>query len=176
LNLSRRNLINIEIIKVEVVNSGKYSTANIMYKGPDGKPDGKKIVSFDKDSKNAYATLTGAQPGDFFDVKSEKVGNYWKWTDATATGKNVGGSVGGGSAKATQAPVRSSYETPEERAKRQVYIIRQSSISSAVELLKDPKKTPAADEVIAIAKEFEAYVLDTELAADEFELKEPEIA
>ncbi len=168
-----------------------------MYKGPDGKPDAKKIVSFDKDSKAAYGVLTAAQPGDLFDVKSEKVGNYWKWTDATATGKNMGGSVGGGSATAGKnvgggrteaatgtanksfAAPRSNYETPEERAKRQVYIVRQSSISSAVELLKDPKKTPAADEVIAIAKEFEAYVFDTDLDAEDpasYELKEPDIA
>lgn len=149
-----------------------------MYKGPDGKPDAKKIVSFDKDSKAAYAALTAAQPGDFFDVKSEKVGNYWKWTDASVTGKNVGGGVVpafGGASKSTSSP-RSNYETPEERAKRQVYIIRQSSISSAVELLKDPKKTPAADEVIAIAREFEAYVMDTgESVFNAEELKEPDI-
>lgn len=150
-----------------------------MYKGPDGKPDAKKIVSFDKDSKTAYTILTAAQPGDFFDVKSEKVGQFWKWTDAATAGKNVGAGsavASTGTASKSFAAPRSNYETPEERAKRQVYIVRQSSISSAVELLKDPKKTPAADEVIAIAKEFEAYVFDTELNADEYELKEPDIS
>ena len=53
----------------------------------------------------------------------------------------------------------SNYETKEERAQRQVYIIRQSSISSAVELLGTGAKTA---DVIATAKEFEAYVFAKE--------------
>ena len=49
----------------------------------------------------------------------------------------------------------SNYETKEERAARQVYIIRQSSLSTAVELLGQGKSVA---DVIATAKQFEAYV------------------
>ena len=48
-------------------------------------------------------------------------------------------------------------ETKEERAARQVYIIRQSSLSTAVELLGQGK---SVDEVIKVAKQFETYVFD----------------
>ena len=50
----------------------------------------------------------------------------------------------------------SNYETKEERAARQVYIIRQSSLATAVDLLGQGAST---DTVIETAKVFEAYVL-----------------
>lgn len=168
--------INIEIIKVEIEQKGKYQVANIMYKTGDGKPDNKKIVSFDAHSKDVFKTLVAAQPGDIFDVVSEKIEGYWKWTAATSAGKNVGGAAASGGGRATTSP-RSTYETPEERAARQVYIVRQSSISNAVELLKDPKKPASVDDVIDVARQFEAYVFGTEAPAKEMPdfLKEPDI-
>jgi hypothetical protein len=58
------------------------------------------------------------------------------------------------------APTKPSYETPEERALKQVYIIRQSSIASAVDHLKGMKGAPAsADEVLFLAKRFENHVM-----------------
>ena len=67
---------------------------------------------------------------------------------------------------------KSTYETPEERAKRQVLIVRQSSLSSAIELLKTDKKSPTVPEVLQVAKQFEAYVFGND---DPFglESKEP---
>lgn len=64
---------------------------------------------------------------------------------------------------APSTPTRSStFETPEERAKKQVYIVRQSSISNAISLLTTGAKVPpATSAVIALAKELEAYVFDS---------------
>jgi hypothetical protein len=66
----------------------------------------------------------------------------------------------------TNPSPKSTYETPEERAARQVLIVRQSSISSAVEFavahkVKDPQ------EVIAIAKQFEDYVFGNDKVKQE---------
>ncbi len=59
---------------------------------------------------------------------------------------------------------RSTYETPEERAKKQVYIVRQSSLSVARDnLAVGAKSPPDAESIIALARKFEAYVFDTKL-------------
>jgi hypothetical protein len=56
---------------------------------------------------------------------------------------------------------KSTYETPEERAKKQIYIVRQSSIGSAIDMLSvGSKSPPKVDEVIAVAKQFEEYVFN----------------
>lgn len=54
---------------------------------------------------------------------------------------------------------KSTYETPEERAVKQIYIVRQSSISSAIGLLTTGAKVPPdADAVLEVAKKFETFV------------------
>ncbi len=162
----------IEIIKVEVTSKGKYRQANVAYKGPNGKVEGKQLVSFVY--KDVFEKLSNASPGDVFDVKSEKVLNekdqkeYWQWTEAVLGGKSAGSDSGvQGQTSVSKTPVRSSYETPEERAARQVYIVRQSSLSTAVELVKAtyPKGVPtdfSTDAIIELAKKFEDYVFAKE--------------
>lgn len=64
----------------------------------------------------------------------------------------------------TKEAVRSNYETPEERAKRQVMIVRQSSITAALKLFELGGSggggfVPDEAQVITSAKIFEAYVL-----------------
>jgi len=112
--------------------------------------------------------------GDVFNVsrvKNDK--GFWDWT-AVSTG-DLGSDAGATSAATSGyvAPIKtgtvvpkSNYETAEERAARQILIVRQSSVSSAVELavankVKDPS------EVINIARQFEAYVFgkDVEVPA-----------
>ena len=152
--------INIEVVRVEIESKGKYQAASVIYKGQDGKVDNKKLVSFA--NKEVFKTFSQAQPGDMFEVGLEKDTNgYWQWTSASAVGKNVGGASSGPTSVGRASP-KSTYETPEERAVKQVYIVRQSSISNAVALLKDAKRQVSADEVIATAREFEKYVFEQE--------------
>ena len=40
----------------------------------------------------------------------------------------------------------------------QVYIVRQSSISAAIDTLKTDKKNPSKEEVVELAKYYESYV------------------
>ena len=54
----------------------------------------------------------------------------------------------------------SSDLTPEERAKKQVYIVRQSSISSAIAYATGVKAVKTVDELLGIAKMFESYVFN----------------
>lgn len=168
--------ISIELIKSEVVPNGKYQILTATYKTPDGKQDAKKLMSFDANTKDVYKVLSQAQPGDCFSVTSEKVGDYWKWTAISTAGKAVAGPSGG-----RTNTVSRTYETPEERAARQTYIVRQSSIASAIELLKDPKKAASVDDVIATARQFESYVFESDTPPavayfTEQELKDPVVS
>lgn len=158
----------IEIVDVKTENKGKWRVASVTYKSDTGRVDAKNVMSFT--FKDVFNTLSEAKHGDVFDVttiKNDK--GYWDWTEITAAGKNTGAaSATAGVAKA----VRSSYETPEERAKRQVYIVRQSSISAAVELaaLNKAKGPVTEADIINSAKQFEGYVFDVEPVVQEAEV------
>ena len=149
---------------------GSYQVIELAYKNKSfqDKLEGKKVMSFT--NKDVFAALQKASFGDVFNV--ERVKNdkgFWDWT-AVSTGGMASGvqspapanSSGASSSivKGTVTP-KSNYETTEERAARQVLIVRQSSISSAVEFAVANKIKDAQD-VIAIAKEFEAYVFGKE--------------
>jgi hypothetical protein len=130
-----------------------------------GKVDAKKIMSFTY--KDVFKALSEAKQGDKFNVKIQKneTSGYWDWVEVEADGKNTGA--------ANESPVRlaavsrSTYETPEERAKKQVYIVRQSSISAAIELLKASGAPFDTGNIIEKAKDFEKYVF----AVDEVEVQ-----
>jgi hypothetical protein len=138
----------IEILSVSVEDKGKYKMAEINYKGQDGKPAQKKLASFT--NGEVFKVLTGAAVGSGFDIETVKNDKgYWDWTKATsATSAKAAASSGNASPKST-------YETAEERALRQILIVRQSSVSSAVALL-GTKGSP--QQVLEVAKMFEEYV------------------
>lgn len=171
------NQMQIEVVNVSVSTvptaKGSYQVADVAYKNKSfqDKLEGKKVMSFT--NKDVFEKLTLAKFGDVLNVSREKNDKgYWDWT-AIGAGSGDLGSAGNEAAPAVARPSagagnptavknaspKSTYETPEERAARQILIVRQSSISSAVDLavankVKDPQ------EVIAIAKQFEDYVFN----------------
>lgn len=163
--------MNITILNVSVATvptaKGSYQVADIAYKNNSfqGKVEGKKIMSFGA-TKNSFGVLSIAQPGDSFEievVKNDK--GYNDWVSATKGGAVASTAAPVAAGKAANASPRSTYETPEERAQRQVLIVRQSSLASAASVLTAGVKTPPdGDAVISLAKRFEAYVFGTEPA------------
>lgn len=145
----------ITISNVDVQDKGKYQQAVVNYTTKEGKAEKKNVMSFK--NKALYSILSTAQTGEVYDVqlgKNEQ--GYWEFTSAA---KSEGGSSQsqGGKAAASPAP-RSTYETPEERAARQVYIIRQSSLSTALGILSVGSKAVKVSDVLATAKVLEDYV------------------
>ena len=152
-------LVTVTDVKVEQAPKG-YKIANVSFTR-DGTPETRKLMGFAKETAVAFKKLTEADKFPFdaniLMVKNEKTG-YWDWTDievimetkptsGTKPGKVIG----------------SNYETPTERARRQVYIIRQSSISSAIEMAKamEPKGiTKTRQDILEDAEAFEAFVMD----------------
>ena len=130
----------IEVINVQSstkpAKNGTYTQLDVAYKRVDtGKIEGKKVMSFvNKDIFNLFSKATAGQ---VFDITTEKVGEYWQWIEASLS---TGGAGAASDAPATKsfssspAP-KSTYETAEERAKRQILIVRQSSLAQAVDIL-----------------------------------------
>ena len=142
-------------------NGRSYQSLEVTYKDESGKVGSKKLMSFS--NPGVFNTARNWEKGTTVDVITQKDDNgYWQWT-----GVNIGGEsqvAQQPTSKAAQ-PTRvtgSNYETKEERAARQVMIVRQSSLSTAVSALGIGGKTPIdVNQVIDYAKVLEAYVLCT---------------
>ena len=163
----------ISIISVSVetkpTQKGSYQQLEVVYKNLtfQGKVESKKLMSFGA-AASTFKVLSQAQAGNVFEVTTVKNDKgYIDWTAAAQTTGEVAPAAAattGYASKATPAP-KSNYETPEERAQRQILIVRQSSVSSAVALLSTgAKTTPKVADVIAAAKELESYVFGVEAA------------
>lgn len=124
--------------------TGSYRKCELTYKRVDnGKIEAKKLMSFTEPT--VFETASKATAGTQFTVTAEKGDQYWEWKKLEAS---TGVSAPSQSGKVPVAASRSTYETPEERAKKQVYIIKQSSISAAVALLCTGAKTPPSTELV----------------------------
>jgi hypothetical protein len=163
------NIVDVGTPSTKASSNGRsYQEIEITYKTENGQVSNKKLMSFSNPS--VFNHIKGLGKGEVVNVTTVKnAKGFWDWTgigneeDAPASTQSkpataqAGGRVTG-----------SNYETKEERAARQILIVRQSSISSAVELVAATSTEPSTVEnVIAIAKQFEEYVFDQENNTDE---------
>jgi hypothetical protein len=126
--------------------SNPTTTLEVSYESG-GVPAKQRIVPFANPS--VFKTLDGASIDESFDVAVTK----------NAKGYDVWSSIGAvGTIRATPATkvIGSNYETVEERAIKQRYIVRQSSLANAIAFHQEHEKT--SYEIIQCAKEFEEYV------------------
>jgi hypothetical protein len=165
--------INITVLSVTVntvpTAKGSYQVADVAYKNNSfqGKIEGKKVMSFGA-TEGAFKTLVDGATGVTFDVeyvqtqgKDGKTYNNWvKMTKAGAPdAPQPVSATGAPRATGASAAPRTTYETPEERAIKQVYIVRQSSLATAERLLSVGAKTPVkVEDVLAMAQKLEEYV------------------
>lgn len=155
---------NMTRITVEIVNVGSkqtiptkngksYQCIEVAYK-KDGKIEGKKLMSFV--NPGVFEAIQEYTAGDVITVETEKSAPnaagqaFWQWVSISA----------GGTAAPTAAVASSGGGKTQEV---QTMIIRQSSLGHAVALLnvRGDKKANAND-VIAVAKQFEDFVLGKE--------------
>ncbi len=135
----------------------------------DGRAGKRQLMSF---NEKAFKPILAAQEGAEFDIETQQDGEYLNWTKATpvAASEAAPAAAGNGTAKAAAAtPFKSTYETAEERAKRQVYIVRQSSIANAIAFLKSAETNPSKEDVVDTAMFFEAYVFGAGVVTNELD-------
>lgn len=177
-------VVSVELdIEVPKNGGGSYPGGRLAYRDSTGAMKEQcfhnNVFKFQPDIKIALANLS---VGVVFDMVKEKSGEFWKVISikpSTQTSNlEVPPKGSQNTSTGTNAEVykttpytspKSTYETPEERAKKQVYIVRQSSITAALTYIGDTKKVSTND-VIAIAKQFEAYVFDNQVELDSEEI------
>lgn len=135
----------IKIIKVgDIAKEKTFFVLPLSYES-DGKTQDKKIYSFNTE---AYKILKDAKPDQHYDVKLLKDKNgYWQWDKVELTTQASG--TGGGNSRG--------FETPEERAHRQVLIVRQSCLAQAVAVKGAGEEN--ADNITELAEKFESWVM-----------------
>lgn len=160
---------NISIIAVEknaaVSKSGKpYDLIELSYKNlQTGKVEGTKIVQYN----NNYKIAAQAQAGEVYTVTKEKVGEFWNWTSLIKTdAAKAEQAVSSSPVTQAAATVRSSYETPEERAVKQVYIVKQSSIANSVAMLSVGAKKVELADVLSAAQAMTDFVFGNDKKAE----------
>ena len=138
-----------------------YTALDVAYKDSYGKVASKQLFSFGA-QKGAFDSLQVAAPGQTYNltvVKNDK--GYNDWTNAMLGQAQPVAAAGPAMAQSTNVQVKSTYETPEERAKKQVYIVRQSSLSSAVDTLSVGAKSVSPDDVLKLAQRYYDWVFQS---------------
>lgn len=136
-------------INAQTGKASKYQEVILTY-AAGGKTSTKKVMSF----APIFNSVKEAESNEQYEVEMIKEGDFWNWKTMT---KLEGKAVDTSKAQMTRP---STYETVEERAKKQVYIIRQSSLANAISLLAaNGGKKNSVEEVISVAEQFVAFVL-----------------
>lgn len=143
----------VQEVTLSSVNTGKkpYSVANVTYTNDRGENKEKKIMSFANPA--VYAVVSKIKSPTAVEVENDGA-PYYNWSKVTlmaeeaATKPVIAGNV-------KVAP--STYETAEERKIKQLYIIRQSSITNALTYLSEESDTTVKD-VLKVAQEFVDFV------------------
>lgn len=138
----------IQITKMDpVVREAKYSFIPLTYTDK-GKTFTRKIVSFSP----VYEAISAAVAGDTFEVDVKKNANgIYEWMSAVKVDASAALPSAGTTGKS------GNWETTEERARRQVLIVRQSCLAQAVALANTRFGTDMLD-VLQTAAQFEAWV------------------
>lgn len=140
-------------------NGKSYGVLQVAYRA-DGKLQEKKLMSFS--NPQVFKHIEGLKKGDTVNVKTEKDGNgYWQWTAILNEEQQQPKPVQSG-ATATRV-TGSTYETPEERAIKQKYIVRQSSLTTAIQILGVGAKSLDKQAVLGLAEELENWVFRVDL-------------
>jgi hypothetical protein len=132
-----------------------YQTAQLSYT-VNGETKAWKLMSFSNPA--VFATLSKAEEGESFEITTGKNDqDYTVWTSAV---KSDGGPAPG------KTPMKlatgSTYETREERAAKQILIVRQSSLTAAIGTLGAGAKAPLhPEDVITVAERYASWVFET---------------
>jgi len=144
-------------VEIESVTKGKarYQIAHVTY-AVRGETKTQKIMSFS--NPETFKKVQELVSGDKITITVTKNdAGYSQWAKVEKVGSEKPPAV------ATPGKVLgSNYETREERARRQVYIIKQSSLERAMEYLKTKEEAFDTADVLATADIFVQYVLTEE--------------
>ena len=158
------SVVSVEMdVQVAKNGGGTYPGARFSYRDDAGalKEQGfhQNSFKFNPTLKNQLEQLV---PNSRFTMVKEKEGEFWNvkgiYLEGAAPAQSASPNTTKAPAPSASPAPKSTYATAEERAATQVYIIKQSCISSAVNLA-STLKLKNKEEVLDVAKFFEAHVL-----------------
>jgi hypothetical protein len=150
-------------VNVENVVKGKsrYSKAAVTYTY-NGEARTQNIMSF---TNPAIFKAVQEKVGQEVEITITKnAAGYNEWASLDELGVAPAASAPSSTPSPTTTGTRvtgSNYETPAERAARQVYIIKQSSLSTAVALAATQEANVTPEQIIEVAQLFTDWVLDS---------------
>lgn len=160
--------IKIVEVNTEEVRNGrnKYDKASVVYSF-NGQNRTQNLMSFS--NPGVFAKVKDLKPGDEVNVevtKNDKGYNTWASVDKIDASASPPASATSGARTNV-----STYETAEERKIRQLLIVKQSSITNAINYIKElNNEEPASVEyVLSIAQKFVDFVYGTDDQSDLFE-------
>jgi hypothetical protein len=144
---------------------GSYQQLEVVFKNKtfQDKVESKKLMSFGANAAS-FKTLADAPAGSVYDVTVVK--NAQGYNDWPEVVQSTGAApTAAATPSKASPPVKSTYETPEERAQRQILIVRQSSVSSAVAALSAGAKAPVKlEDVTTYAQALSDFVFQVNQA------------
>lgn len=154
--------ISIDVTSETAKNGKKYQKMVIAYKKSTGGVDAKTITSYG--NKEVWQTLENHDPKDpkWYTIESEKNdGGYWEWVGISRQDTPPKEEQATNFVQVGKSYSKPTYETPEERERKQILIVRQNALTNAVNFVNS--QFPASSDrqkVLEIAKFFEEeYVL-----------------
>jgi hypothetical protein len=131
---------------------GSYQKMTVVYKTDRDETKTKTVMSFSNPA--VYDAIKRLNAGDSVEVAYVEGDKFYNWASVKAATGSVESPA---KQMASNTPARTStYETPEERAKKQVYIIKQSCLAQAVAT----EQGKDVDAILKIADQFVEWVLD----------------
>ena len=150
----------IQEVKIEEVRNGrnKYDKAEVVYSF-NGQNRTQKLMSFS--NPGVFTQVRNMKQGETYDVevvKNDAGFNQWAKIVAVSGEPAPGVAEGGKPAPAGRTSV-STYETAEERKIKQMYIVKQSSITNAIAFLSQQENAIAdVSAVLDVAQQFVDFV------------------
>lgn len=146
-------------VNVETVTKGKnsYQKAAVTYTY-NGEARTQNVMSFTNPAVFKSVKDRVGQEAEVTVIKN--AAGYNEWSAIEDVGSAPAASAAPSPATGATRVTGSTYETPAERATKQVYIVKQSSIGAAIALAANNKEKATQDEIIATAQKFVDYVFD----------------
>ena len=167
----------ISVSAPETVPTGKgqsYQRIQVAYKNAQGKVEGKNLVSYAFPEVFKFFAEVAKEGSAYEIAMTKNAKGYWDWTSVAEGGATPAPAPQASNAAGPRKFDRD-FESSEERALKQKYIVRQSSITSAMQYFTSPKGINASvDDVLALAARFEEAVFKGFPKAVAAELKQPE--
>jgi len=154
--ISQNTMVHVGSPETKTATGGKSHLAmDVVYKDSNGQSRSKTLRDFANPA--LFKAIQGLNEGDTFYVEVEKnAKGYWEWLKVSTEPLEKPAAAGGGGNTRPATKSTGTYETPQERGRKQVFIIRQSSFDRAASMTPEDA---SFSKVASLAEKIEAWIM-----------------